>query len=190
MKLILNRKPPGHEHETGKKELFNKKDKDGYTPLDHVYRRKFSDENNINRRDLILLLKSHGCKSNFYDKNLDNKEVNTTTLDQIVKKNGIPFPDFIKIDTQGSEIDILKGGNTILKNCSIIYLECPIIEYNLGAPSFSEYTSYMNSIGYSPYEICEIHHVDKLLVQIDILFLKTSILKIINPNKKILNIFK
>ena len=67
--LILNRKPPGHEHETGKKELFNKKDKDGYTPLDHVYRRKFSDESNINRRDLILLLKSHGCKSNFYDKN-------------------------------------------------------------------------------------------------------------------------
>ena len=39
------------------------------TPLDHVYRRKFSDESNINRRDLILLLKSHGCKSNFYDKN-------------------------------------------------------------------------------------------------------------------------
>ena len=128
--------------------------------------------------------------SNFYDKNLDNKEVNTTTLDQIVKKNDIPFPDFIKIDTQGSEIDILKGGNTILKNCSMIYLECPIIEYNLGAPSFSEYTKYMNSIGYSPYEICEIHHVDKLLVQIDILFLKTSILKIINSNKKILNIFK
>ena len=69
LKLILNRKPPGHEHETDKKELFNKKDKDGYTPLDHVYRRKFSDESNINRRDLILLLKSHGCKSNFYDKN-------------------------------------------------------------------------------------------------------------------------
>ena len=48
----------------------------------------------------------------------------------------------------------------------------------------------MKKIGYSPYEICEIHHVDKALVQIDILFLKTSILEMINPNKKILNIIK
>jgi FkbM family methyltransferase len=127
--------------------------------------------------------------SNFYDKNLDDKEVTTTTLDKIVKENDIPLPDFIKIDTQGSEIDILKGGNTILKNCSIIYLECPIIEYNLGAPNFTEYVNYMKTIDYTPYEICEVHNVDKALVQVDILFLKTSILKKINHNKKILNIF-
>ena len=126
--------------------------------------------------------------SNFYKKELDGKIVKTDTLNRLVDKHNIPLPDLIKIDTQGSEIDILKGGNKILSNCSLIYLECPIIEYNLGAPNFVEYVNYMKSINFTPYEICETHHIDRALVQIDILFLKTPLLKKINPHKKILNI--
>ena len=49
------------------------------------------------------------------------------------------LPDFIKIDTQGSELDILKGGEKTISNCSLIYLECPIIEYNLGSPNLNDY---------------------------------------------------
>jgi len=126
--------------------------------------------------------------SNFYERNLDSKEVNTSTLNSLVQENNIPLPNLVKIDTQGSEIDILKGGDKILSNCSLIYLECPIIEYNLGAPNFVKYIDYLSSINFTPYEICEVHHVDRALVQIDVLFLKTSLLKKINPQKKVLNI--
>ena len=48
----------------------------------------------------------------------------------MVEKENLKLPNFIKIDTQGSEIDILKGSKNTLKNCNLIYLETPIIEYN------------------------------------------------------------
>ena len=128
-------------------------------------------------------------QTSIYQKDLKPILKETTTLDILIEKENLPLPDFLKVDTQGSELDILKGSKKSLTNCSLIYLECPIIEYNLGAPNFTEYVNYMKTIDYMPYEICEVHNVDKALVQIDILFLKTSILKKINHNKKILNIF-
>ena len=39
----------------------------------------------------------------------------TTTLDVIVKKENLPLPDLLKIDTQGSELDILKGAKDTIK---------------------------------------------------------------------------
>ena len=100
----------------------------------------------------------------------------------------LPFPDFLKIDTQGSEIDILKGSNKTISQCTLIYLECPILEYNLNAPNFHEYITFMNSIDYVPIDICELHKIDNVLIQIDILFIKKKILKNIYQDKKILNI--
>ena len=127
-------------------------------------------------------------QTNFYQKNLLPKMKKTNMLDNIVEKNNLPFPDFIKIDTQGSEIDILKGGQKVVESCKIILLECPIIQYNLGSPNLSEYINYLNSINFVPHDICETHNIDQVLIQIDILFIKKSIINDINHDKKILNI--
>ena len=126
-----------------------------------------------------------------HEKKLKPKKKITDTLDNIVKKEKLPKPNFVKIDTQGSEIDILKGGKKTISNCSVVYLECPIINYNLGAPNLDEYIKYLNSVDFVPYDICEVHYSDKVLIQVDILFIKKSILiKKINPNKKNLNMLK
>jgi FkbM family methyltransferase len=126
-------------------------------------------------------------QTSIYKKIKPEKKI-TSTLDIIQKKNKLPYPDFLKIDTQGSEIDILKGGKKILKRCKVILLECPIISYNKGAPNLNEYVNYLNLIGFLPFEVGEIHHINNVFVQIDIFFLKKEILKKIN-NKKILKIF-
>ena len=112
----------------------------------------------------------------------------TDTLDNIVEKNNLPLPNFIKIDTQGSEIDILKGATKVISDCKLIYLECPLIEYNFESPSLDQYIKYLASIEFIPYDICEVHYIDKMLVQIDILFIKKSIFNKIHPGKKNLNI--
>ena len=127
-------------------------------------------------------------QTNFYEKNLLPQIKKTDTLDNIVEKNNLPFPDFIKIDTQGSEIDILKGGKKTVENCKVILLECPIIHYNLHSPNLNEYINYLNLINFVPYDISEIHYIDKVLVQIDILFIRKSIINEIDKDKKILNI--
>ena len=110
-------------------------------------------------------------QSERYDENYKPKIIVTTTLDEVVKKENIKLPNFIKIDTQGSEIDILKGSEKTLKNCNLIYLETPIIEYNLDSPSLNECVKYLKSINFVPFDICEVHYMDKVLIQIDILYI-------------------
>lgn len=128
-------------------------------------------------------------QTTFYKNNMDPQMIKATTLDNLVGKNNIPSPDFIKIDTQGSELDILKGAKKTISGSSLLYLECPIIEYNLGAPNLNEYIEYLNSIDFIPYDICEVHKIDNVLIQIDILFIKKSIFEKIHPGRKVLNIF-
>lgn len=56
------------------------------------------------------------------------------TLDTIVKEKNFPLPDFIKIDVQGAELDILKGASNTLANCKYLIVELQDINYNQGAP--------------------------------------------------------
>jgi hypothetical protein len=97
----------------------------------------------------------------------------TSTLDTL-------FPDqtfdFIKIDCQGAELDILKGGTLLAGRASVILLECPFAcQYNEGCPSFCEYIQYMDSIGFTPFDISEIHHIHNLSGQVDIVFVRKGL---------------
>ena len=103
----------------------------------------------------------------------DCKEIkrSTTTLDLVFNKNEV-F-ELVKIDCQGAEIPILKGGNRLVQKSSVIILEVPFMgEYNIGAPNFYEHINYMENIGYRVFDIVELHRVDNILIQIDIIFIK------------------
>ena len=43
-------------------------------------------------------------------------EIDVVSLDYFITKEGLPFPEFIKIDVEGFEFDVLQGMNTILEN--------------------------------------------------------------------------
>jgi FkbM family methyltransferase len=113
--------------------------------------------------------------TSFY-KEITSVKKESTTLDSLVAEKNIPFPHFIKIDTQGSELDILMGASNCVDHASLIFLECPLFNYNLGAPDFSAYLSFMSSKNFYPYEICEHHYFDGILIQIDVLFIKLAAL--------------
>ena len=127
-------------------------------------------------------------QTSFYKEDVKPVIKKTVTLDEIVEKKNLPLPSFIKIDTQGSELDILKGSQKSISKCSLIYLECPIIEYNLRAPNLNDYIKYLDSINFVPYDLCEVHKIDGVLIQIDVLFIKKSILNEFYPDKKILDV--
>lgn len=56
-----------------------------------------------------------------------------STLDTIIKNRGFPSPDLIKMDVQGSEIDILRGMPQALSSCKHLVVELQHTEYNKGA---------------------------------------------------------
>ena len=112
-------------------------------------------------------------KTNFYT-HIKPQKRTTNTLDNL-------FPDLtfelIKIDTQGSEIPILKGGKELVQRAEVIMLELPFYcEFNEGVPSFLEHIQFMDSINFIPKDITEIHqggsNIKNATIQIDILFIK------------------
>ena len=112
-------------------------------------------------------------------------ERDTTTLDITFQDK--KYFDLIKIDCQGAEIPILKGGKNTILNTSVIILEITFMgEYNIGVPNFFEHIKYMDEIGYQVYDIIEMHRAEDILIQIDIIFLKKGHIF----EKKVNNIIK
>ena len=91
-------------------------------------------------------------------------------LDDIFEDDAI-F-DLIKVDTQGSELDILRGGKDLVSRASAIILEVSYIEYNEGAPSQQETLNYMKKIGFEEKISIGEHYDGEQIVQKDLLFLK------------------
>lgn len=102
-----------------------------------------------------------------------------TTLDDIVSSQGIPHPQFIKLDTQGSEVDIIQGAQETFKSVDVCITEVPIVDYNKGAPTFDVYLSLLRGMGFSPVAIDQDHYSNGTLIQIDIVFVKTKLMHMI-----------
>ena len=73
----------------------------------------------------------------------------TSMLDTIVKERGFPLPDFIKIDVQGAEIDILRGGLNTIKHAKRMIIELQHTEYNLGAYKHTESLEIIKNMGWN-----------------------------------------
>ena len=85
--------------------------------------------------------------------------------------------DIIKVDTQGSEIDILKGGKDLVSKAQAIILEVSFIEYNEGAPTAEETIDYMNEIGFEERMSIGEHYDGETIVQKDLLFTNKELVK-------------
>ena len=79
--------------------------------------------------------------------------------------------DFIKMDTQGSELDIIKGGLETVSGCAFLQIELGVLKYNKGAPLAAEVISYLNEIGFYFYEILTHFYWGHRLSHFDALFI-------------------
>ncbi|MDO8911414.1 MAG: FkbM family methyltransferase [Phenylobacterium sp.] len=86
--------------------------------------------------------------------------------------------DFVKIDTQGAEVDVLKGGATVLAQADYILLEVSMVEYNIGGAKAEDVFAQLDVMGFHCAEIVEFHRLDDVrqngLLQIDVLFERRS----------------
>ncbi len=60
----------------------------------------------------------------------------------------------MKLDVQGYEIEVMKGGNIALTNSEAVLMEVALLEYNRGAPLINEVFEFMSSFGFVPYDFC------------------------------------
>jgi FkbM family methyltransferase len=115
-------------------------------------------------------------KTDFYrDTNIHIKHLPTKRLDTILNKDcldkNIQHLDFIKIDVQGAELEVLRGATNTLRNTDFVCLEISLMRYNEKAPLLADVVSFMDQHDFALYDFMEFHYINESCVQIDGLFL-------------------
>lgn len=149
---------------------------------------------NVTSNYLIAMLSKDNAIYNFYSRKGDPtctgnsiyKEMTPFYSDdqvEILQQDGVKLSDLftedsefdlIKIDTQGSELDIISGGMDLCKKSKGILLEVSLTQYNEGAPLYNEVISFMQNIGFKAKEILD-ESRNHGSHQQDILFINTTV---------------
>lgn len=74
--------------------------------------------------------------------------LSTVTLDDFMARHSDLAPDIIKVDTQGSELSILRGAEDTLSRVGLVEVEVEFSEIYEGQPLFGDVASYLHDQGF------------------------------------------
>ncbi len=103
-----------------------------------------------------------------------NQEVPVIPLDLLVAREKLPAPDLIKLDVQGYELEVLRGGEQCLQHARAVLCEVSFAKFYEGQPLFHEVVAFLGARGFSLHALGESTPLGILLVQTDALFLRSS----------------
>ena len=89
----------------------------------------------------LLLYSSLFSERFMWDKNPYKETVSLITLDSFCRKNGITHINLLKIDAEGAEEKILRGGSKILSRTQYLFIEC-----SLDRVDHSTFTSFLSCL--------------------------------------------
>jgi hypothetical protein len=79
---------------------------------------------------------------------LEKKTVKTVSLDDWHRDNDLPGVEFLELDTQGSELDILQGSKHLLTSSVLgLQVEVELFPMYKDQPLFSDVDSYLQRRG-------------------------------------------
>jgi FkbM family methyltransferase len=83
-------------------------------------------------------------------------------------------PDFIKIDTQGAELDILKGATESLKGCTCVEVEVEFEEGYVDQPLFNDVNTFLLDQGFYLWKITGIRTLESRIPFTDGIYFKAG----------------
>src|SRR5262249_43562444 len=83
-------------------------------------------------------------------------------------------PCLLKVDTQGSELDVLEGLGERLADVDVLLIEASLMAFRRGAPELADIVRYLHERSFSVYDILEGHvrSLDRALAQVDLVFVR------------------
>ena len=81
-------------------------------------------------------------------------EMETIALDSFVEGNELGYVDYVKLDTEGSELDILKGAvMTLNQSIMAVSVEVEFIQMHNGQPFFADVDAFLRERGFHLYDL-------------------------------------
>ncbi len=85
----------------------------------------------------------------------------STTLDAWAEQIGSVDIDFMKLNVQGAELEILKGGESLLPNVIGVMAEVSFVESYRKRPFFSDTDAYLRSRGFEFFDLIGLHYMGR-----------------------------
>lgn len=95
------------------------------------------------------------------------------TIDDVVDRDlQGRVPEFLKMDVQGYELEVLKGATRSLPSVQVILAEVNLLDIYENVPLIAEFMSWMHDRGWAAYDICGLirRPLDRALWQADMIF--------------------
>lgn len=107
-------------------------------------------------------------------------EVSSTTcaivsLDDFRQERGLPFPELLKLDVQGFELEVLKGAPEVLAHANAVIVEVSFREYYSAQCLFSDVSSFLAASGFNLTALSVATSLGRPLDQTDALFLRLGL---------------
>jgi len=94
------------------------------------------------------------------------RDVQTITIESLVKNETLPKPFLLKIDVDGAELDVMRGALPVMSNCSVLCIEA-------GIQNFVERCNAAKTLSFELYDIVDLCYYDGRFVQADFIFINT-----------------
>lgn len=106
--------------------------------------------------------------------NAQTEQITLELLDTVVTNTKFEKADFIKLDKQDYELEILKGGAKTLQSAKMVLMEVSLFGIYKDAPLVDEVIVFMKNYGFVRYDICTLMRrpYDNALYQSDFLFIR------------------
>lgn len=100
------------------------------------------------------------------------REVEITTLDSMITKGDVPPPDLVKVDVEGYELEVLKGGKTLFDTSEVFIIETSFFCEDGKRPTVYEVIDFMRKNNFVVYDMGGFWRrpVDGALTLIDLVF--------------------
>ncbi len=116
--------------------------------------------------DLTNRWKFENAKQKFFAREMfhptgETSSVAATTIDNWACKNGIGKIDFLKLNVQGAELQILKGAQDSLEPVLGVDVEVSFVESYLARPFFSDVDVYLRDNGFHFFDLFGLHNIGR-----------------------------
>ena len=84
------------------------------------------------------------------------REIRTRSLDAFVREHGVGPLDFLKMDIQGAELDVLEGGAATLAGVLALVTEVEFVPLYKAQPLFADVDAHLRSRGFMLHKLIEL----------------------------------